>query len=1198
MELFWPDSEPTAAATNLRSLVHGIRQALQELGGEGLLISDRDSISLDASANIWVDADVFDEVVAKARLADDPVPLLETASELYKGDFLADDVFEDWASERREALRLIWEDVQFQLAQRYEQRGEQESALARLLAVLLVDRCNERAGQEAMRLLIDLGRRPEALRVFNALQVALQDDLGVTPSQRTLELQRLATRSDAPTTHPRTQRFRCAYSFPQPRELIGRTSELERLQRLIERGRSSGQALLLSAPAGTGKSTLLGALVRSAQDRGVLCLVGGSYDQRSAVPLVAFEEALTDYILTTARESSESGLPSSAGELVDIHQELRQHLGLSGAPQIDLANARMRLFGAILSFVRSLAERGPLLLCVEDLHAADAASLQLLHFLVRQTRHSPVVVIGTFRHEELRPGEPLAQLVSGLEREGIAEHVRLAPLDQQATGRLATLLSDGPISETARKALHQLTEGNPLFIEQVMLTLGAHGQIDELVNVGQQIIGHGADVPLIIRELIVRRLVDMSNEARATMEIAAVLGSAFDETTLLTVSAPTEEPALLTHLDEAIRLHILRETPNGYAFQHALLREGVYWNLSRPRRTLLHRRAGEVLEAQAKGRIPQHAAELAYHFSLAGHSADARSKAFQYSLIAGRQTQALTAYREAVGHFTRASELLDSDLPDASVTEHIEVLIGRGEAEQEIGHWIESLRTWEQVLGLSQDPLQRARARSNMAYGHVELGRIDEVTEDVRGGMEDLRGIVGPEAARFRLELLQWSAFVLYLRGRYHQVLELGEQMLAEAQLLGTARPLFISYCVLAWGYSGLGRSKNALEQHELAIATTIRSGHRVNQAMAHQNAGMQQYLSGNFNAAEEQLQRARTLFYDSANEARALHAMQHQCTVWLARGELSRAHAQASLALELSQSSEVRWAADSYQILGHIASLRAQWQEAERCFKHALKVRINVGVMDDSVETLLALGTVYEITGDWTNALDHYTRALDRASDADPSPKLVGAQTQLGVLRLHRGEWKGAAQLIGAAVALAETIPDTLESRRAQLGLAELRLIEGHPGAAREIAERALSTEMAIEDVVNAHLLLARACAALGDVVGGAHAAGSAQELAASLGSPYLISRAWLAVGWIAASRGDALAAVASFESAAQQADAAHATYELTLAIEALIKEGAQRHGVQDTATLRARLTSLREQLGASAEDALEASIGVPAPS
>jgi DNA-binding SARP family transcriptional activator len=192
MELFWPDSEPTAAATNLRSLVHGIRQALQELGGEGLLISDRDSISLDASANIWVDADAFDDLVAKARMADDPLPLLETASELYKGDFLADDVFEDWASEQREALRLVWEDVQFQLAQRYEQRGEQESALARLLAVLLVDRCNERAGQEAMRLLIDLGRRAEALRVFNALQLALQDELGVPPSQRTLELQRLA----------------------------------------------------------------------------------------------------------------------------------------------------------------------------------------------------------------------------------------------------------------------------------------------------------------------------------------------------------------------------------------------------------------------------------------------------------------------------------------------------------------------------------------------------------------------------------------------------------------------------------------------------------------------------------------------------------------------------------------------------------------------------------------------------------------------------------------------------------------------------------------------------------------------------------------------------------------------------------------------------------------------------------------------
>jgi DNA-binding SARP family transcriptional activator len=1180
MELFWPESEPTAAATNLRSLVFGIRQALQEVGAERLLISDRDSISLDASANIWVDAETFDDLVTRARAADDPLPLLESASELCQGDFLAEDLYEDWAAERRQALHLVWEDVQFQLAQRYEQRGQQENALARLLALLLVDRCNERAGQEAMRLLIDLGRRPEALRVFNALQLALRDELGVTPAQRSLELQRLATQAPAATHSARAVRFRCAYTFPQPRELIGRAAELERVQRLLERGRSNGQAVLFSAPAGTGKSALLGAVVRSAQERGVLCLVGGSYDQRSAVPLVAFEEALTDYILSTSRDTRDSDLPSSADELVQVVRELRQHLGLDSAPNADTSNARMRLFGAILSFVRSLAERGPLVLCLEDLHAADAASLQLLHFLARQTRHSPVVIIGTFRHEALRPGEPLAQLVSGLEREGIAEHIRLAPLDRQATGKLAALLSDGPVSDRARAALHELTEGNPLFIEQVLLTLGAHGQLDDLVSVGQQIISHGANVPLVIRELIGRRLADMSPDTRATMEIAAVLGSTFDESTLLAVAAPTEEPALLGHLDEALRAHILRETPNGYAFEHALLREGVYWNLSRPRRTLLHRRAGEVLERLAQGRIAQRAAELAYHFNLAGHSADARAKAYQYSLMAGRQTQALTAYREAVGHFTRASELIGG-MVDADQATRIEVLVGRGEAEEEIGRWVESLKTWQQVLAVSQDPLQRARAWANMAYAHVELGRVDDVADDVQAGLDDLRESAGAEAARFRIELMQWSAYVLHLRGRNYDVLDLGEQMLAEANVLATARPLYIAHSVVAWGCVGLGRSAQGIQHCEQVVDLAVNSGHKIQQAFARQNLGLQHYRAGHFSEAEQHFQRAREMCYESANEARALHLLQLQALVWLARGDLARAHAQATIALELSQANQVRWAADSHHILGLIATLRGQWEDAERYFKQALNVRLHIGVMDDAVQSTVGLGRVYDESGHWPRELEQYTEAVRLAREMAPGPMLVHALAHLGRLHVRRGDSSVAALLISEAVGLAETIPETLDYEPALLALAELRLHDGDPTAARGLIVKALGRELPVHYAILAHCLLARVCAVLGDGASGAEHAEQGARLADGLGSPHLAAAAALAAAQVLAAGGDARRALAGFEAAAARAEAAHASHHLARALEGQIDQLTRLGPTENIEVLHDRLAGLHDQLG-----------------
>jgi predicted ATPase len=166
--------------------------------------------------------------------------------------------------------------------------------------------------------------------------------------------------------------------------------------------------------------------------------------------------------------------------------------------------------------------------------------------------------------------------------------------------------------------------------------------LDELINEGQP-----ASVPAVMRELVGRRLAEMSKEGRATMEIAAVLGNTFDQATLLAVAAPIDPLTLQSHLDEAIDDHIVRATPNGYAFEHALLREGVYWNLSRPRRMLLHRRAGEVLEQLALDCIAERAAELAYHFNMAGQAPATQLKAFEYTRMAERQADVLSSLREA-----------------------------------------------------------------------------------------------------------------------------------------------------------------------------------------------------------------------------------------------------------------------------------------------------------------------------------------------------------------------------------------------------------------------------------------------------------------------------------------------------------------------------------------------------------------------
>ena len=192
-ELLWPDSDAVAASANLRSAVHAIRRALATnawAGAADAVVVDRETVGLRQDAEIWVDADAFEQAVAEAQDAVDALPLLEKADALYVGDYLPDDLYEDWATGRRERLRRLWTQLQFSLARHRAARRDPERAASALQRLVDADACDERAAQELIKLLIRQGRRSDGLRVFQRLVQALRNELEVEPSQATLELER------------------------------------------------------------------------------------------------------------------------------------------------------------------------------------------------------------------------------------------------------------------------------------------------------------------------------------------------------------------------------------------------------------------------------------------------------------------------------------------------------------------------------------------------------------------------------------------------------------------------------------------------------------------------------------------------------------------------------------------------------------------------------------------------------------------------------------------------------------------------------------------------------------------------------------------------------------------------------------------------------------------------------------------------
>jgi DNA-binding SARP family transcriptional activator len=642
VELFWPDSDAEAASTNLRSTIHAMRRALapaEDVDALGMVFGDRDSVWLRPDVELWVDADEFERTIKDAWRSTDPLALLEQASALYAGHYLPDDLYEDWATERREALKQDWAELQIRLSRELERRGDADAGTHHLQRVLHLEPCDERAAQEAMQLLARHGRRAEALRVYQRLVQALSDELGVEPADETRAIQRQIAAGET-SELSLAETFRCGYPFPAPRELIGREAEVAHLDRVLSSGRTAGRAALVGGPAGAGKSALIGQLVKHAQSKGVLCLAGGCYTERGALPLGPFHDALVDYWLAQPAERIRAGMGSGLEDLGQVIPELRHYLKVSDSVPVPPAFDRMRAFGAVHACLRSLAERGPVLVCLEDLHAADEATVELFHYLARQTRRLPLVLVATFRSDEVPADQPWAQAMAALRRERLADHLLLDSLGRADTDRLVTSLLDGPASQALGEWLFATTDGNPLLVEQVVLALSETGQLQRQNDFWESTTDLVV-APRIVREVIARRLDGLSPSCRQTLAMASVLGQSIERTALVAALAPADEPAIQRDLDESIRADVLRKSLDGYVFRHLLLREAVYWDLSAPRRMLLHARAGQVLEQLRGPTADAYADELAHHFALAGQSTFIRAKALHYQTLASPEVAEL-----------------------------------------------------------------------------------------------------------------------------------------------------------------------------------------------------------------------------------------------------------------------------------------------------------------------------------------------------------------------------------------------------------------------------------------------------------------------------------------------------------------------------------------------------------------------------
>jgi DNA-binding SARP family transcriptional activator len=821
---FWPDSSEAQARTNLRHLVHLLRQALPH--ADDFLCVDSAALQWRADAPFTLDLAEFEGAVARAALRE--------VVDVYRGDLLPG-CYDDWSAPERERLHQMLVEAVEQLTQQSENSRDYRAAIAYAQRLLRLDPLREETHRRLIRLHALDGDRAAALHAYHNCVTVLQRELAVEPGQATRALyERLLHARPLPQT---------AGPLAATLPLVGRAPEWSRLLAAWKAAAGGKpQMALLAGEAGIGKTRLAEELLAWANRQGIATASAHCYAAEGALayaPVVAWLRARPlpqlepIWLIEIARLlpellAQQPDLPPP-GPLTEAWQRQRLHEAL--------ARGVLRGAGAAST---------PLLLLIEDLHWCDHETLEWLHYLLRFDPHARLLVLGTLRTEEVAADHPLETLRSALRRSRQLAEIEVRPLDQAETTSLGACVMGQSLDLEAAACLYRETEGNPLFIvEMARAALANQLTLD-------QTCADATALPPTMQAVIGARFAHLSSAARELMGLAATVGRAFTFDVLRQASGEDEE-ALVRGLDELWQRRIVREQgADAYDFSHDKLRQVAYTGLSAARRRLLHRRVAEALEAVHAGGLDSVSGRVAAHYEQAGE----REAAVVWLRRAGEVAYRTGSLVEAVACFKRALELLpQGDKRRAELTCQVGTFSEIPYGKEVAWEWLE--RAWA-LAQESDDHKAMALTRFGMSRvmsGRGESEEAQRLAEEALAWAEEIN-----EQGLCASVLSQLGSLARY-RGEYDTSLQCLKESIAIFQALGDEYRVAGCLNLMGLVYADKGDYENAARCYQQGLELSRGCHDRLNIARIIQNLGGLAIVQGNYQEAQQYAQEALSCF-------------------------------------------------------------------------------------------------------------------------------------------------------------------------------------------------------------------------------------------------------------------------------------------------------------------------------------------------
>ena len=1025
IDILWPDENPETARRRLHVRISQLRRAL---GGSKSLVQTVDGGYLFSSnEDCWLDLNEFQSALLagqqllEERKNDEAIDVFEKARKIYRGEFLAEDLYIDWTFTLREFYRERFISLLIELSECYAQHGRYRLAIARCQDALMHDPLREAIYVRLMLYHYYAGERTQSLQAYTRCCKILAEELSVDALSSTHKLAEqiqagsLWTDAESPRYPPpiyEGRLFEVPFALSEA-PFVGRDREyawmIEKLQS------RENQIIFIKGEAGIGKSRLVNELVGYLTSQGdrVLCARVTPGARSPFSPLVTALQSLI--VQKNLSQISPETLAVLSLFFPDVNQFWTNLPPLS---KLSPEGERNRLYDAIHQLIE-ISDPKPILLLVDDAQRLNLAACELLARISNSTK-----ILLSFRSEEVQLDHPIFKAFGSSQYLPVT--LQLKSLRRSDVEKLIRELSQSELPELALEISEQ-TEGNPLFTIALLQHMFDEGNLFVDPGGGWGITKYETiSLPSTIRGTIETRLARLSRTQQQVFDIAAVLGGEFDFKLLLQASQKSEE-VLLTILDELIDLAFVIEpraiNRSEFAISHDRYTEVAYASLPDVRRKQIHNRVANAIEQIYADHLAPHYAALADHFE----RAEIQDKECDYAILAGEQAAAQFSNATALRYLIRSYELTPSDQIDQRfrlLTARVKVydLLGDRESQNadldELSELADKLDPPQQaeihlrwaeywwILGMDESARSHLDNAIILAQtcGAIEIeaaslllrgrGEIDQT--HARNYLGKARTLAKKAALRaMEGDIVRALGNACFWQNNYEKSRTYFEEALVIHREVGDLRGELSVLNNLGLLFQTIGDLKKSGNYFEQGLEICNKIGDRLAQGVLLANLGNMTAEAGNYLQAQIWLEQA--------------------CSI---REEIQNEEGVGML----------------LPTLGDILRKQGKYSQAKTQLERALEINVRIEHTPQQCLSLDALSQFYRELGDYAAAYAYFRRALEVLAD-EQSPNRVRALAHGCLLLLLQGDHAAALEIGEQALTLSAELPQIHATALTNLG-------------------------------------------------------------------------------------------------------------------------------------------------------------------